>query len=852
MNYSATRLTLYALLSSLEEDLRELLLQSVPATYDLEKTLGGDLFQKTFERFQKENGEGAFVTSLEELLPYLDFPEAFELICANKKNLPRSVAQPFIALVPKFQKLTAIRNRVAHSRPLNFEDLPLTLDTLESTTTTIPFDWKNLTKTQERLKDNPGEVLTLTLPESPEERIFHNLPVPDFDETGFMGRTEQLTNLQKMLRGPYPVVSIIGEGGLGKSALAVKIAYEILEDTEPLFDYIIWSSAKSATITASEIKRIENTITNSLGMFQVIEDELSGTETEEPIEEILGYLTEFRILLILDNLETIIDDSLFKFFDQLPIGSKVLTTSRIGLGEFERRLNLSPMKHPEAAQLLRSLSKTRGITQLSDAPQAKLNDYCHKLKNNPGFIKWFVACFQSGRRPEQILQNTDIFLEFCLSNVHEYLSQDSKRLLTGMLVVSRPLSIPELAYILNMQPERLQRSIHQLLQTNMLSMLANNEDGTTDTRFSLSELARAYLTRIHPASETEYRRLRKVEKELSNTHDEAFISNSENSASIYKIATRTKGDRIIVKYLVKALNFQKEGETEEALKIIEDAKKLSPGYYEVHRVEAWIFAQSGNIAAAKNSYQAALELEDRSANLHIWYSGFVQRYESDLDLALTHIQKAEEILPNNAHARLEKSRILLHQRKFEEAEVHLEELLIRKSPLGARLKRMAWDLSMQIPSWRLEYSLKKQDYLEGLNASRAILDSLGRVPREFIDERIQGRLGHNYSSTMGLKRHLVDEKHEEDVDKLLEDYRTEMSYIGFVAPEKMLPRDYGTITALKDKFGFLSTNDSSESLYFSFASIKSEEKNFLKVGTRLEFSIGHNRGGMCAVDCKIV
>lgn len=43
--------------------------------------------------------------------------------------------------------------------------------------------------------------------------------------------------------GGFPVISIVGEGGVGKSALALKVAYELIDKDSP-FDAVVGSHRK--------------------------------------------------------------------------------------------------------------------------------------------------------------------------------------------------------------------------------------------------------------------------------------------------------------------------------------------------------------------------------------------------------------------------------------------------------------------------------------------------------------------------------------------------------------------------------------------------------------------------------
>src|SRR5208337_2462221 len=125
-------------------------------------------------------------------------------------------------------------------------------------------------------------------------------------------------------------------------------------------------------------------------------------------------MNTFKILLVLDNLETVLDEHVRSFLSQITSSSKVLITSRIGLEELEYRFPVHRLKIENAVALLRSIEKVRQVDQLVRTDNRILREYCIKMEKNPLFIKWFVSCVQSGRRPDEVLQNTDIFFGILL------------------------------------------------------------------------------------------------------------------------------------------------------------------------------------------------------------------------------------------------------------------------------------------------------------------------------------------------------------------------------------------------------------------------------------------------------
>ncbi len=118
------------------------------------------------------------------------------------------------------------------------------------------------------------------------------------DTKVFYGRSQELNALKyQILEHKSRLVGIFGIGGVGKTLLAAQLAQEV--ETE--FDYVIWRRVRNAPA----VKPILIEIIKFISQQQVTELTLSD-DFKEIISQLIDYLDQFRCLLILDNLETIL------------------------------------------------------------------------------------------------------------------------------------------------------------------------------------------------------------------------------------------------------------------------------------------------------------------------------------------------------------------------------------------------------------------------------------------------------------------------------------------------------------------------------------------------------------------
>ncbi len=198
MDFNVVRLTLYGLLTSLEADLRRVLREQVCKSCNLIELVQPSLADKLNARAERDGVLGA-----SDLIEYLDFSDTLQLLNAHKNLLDPNVSRTLKAHSSALERLAPIRNRVMHSRPLQFEDYSYVIDTTKKLTMASKSLFFTLNEFATKLSNDPNYVLNLRPPiDDNASHQTHNLPTPDFDETGFLGREAERRALAAAIRGP--------------------------------------------------------------------------------------------------------------------------------------------------------------------------------------------------------------------------------------------------------------------------------------------------------------------------------------------------------------------------------------------------------------------------------------------------------------------------------------------------------------------------------------------------------------------------------------------------------------------------------------------------------------------------
>ncbi|MEH1899887.1 MAG: NB-ARC domain-containing protein [Nostoc sp.] len=126
--------------------------------------------------------------------------------------------------------------------------------------------------------------------------IFHTDWGEAIDVSHFYGRNIDLEILnQWIMRDRCRLITLLGMGGMGKTALSVKLA----EQLQTEFQYVIWRSLRHAPF-------FKDKLTDCIKVLSCQQVLTLSTDPHEQITCLIEYLRKSRCLVILDNFDTLL------------------------------------------------------------------------------------------------------------------------------------------------------------------------------------------------------------------------------------------------------------------------------------------------------------------------------------------------------------------------------------------------------------------------------------------------------------------------------------------------------------------------------------------------------------------
>lgn len=227
--------------------------------------------------------------------------------------------------------------------------------------------------------------------------IPHNLPTLQ----PFFGREEELKKIADALDPDSRTwgALIDGPGGMGKTSLAVRAAYDVPADA---FARIVFVSLKTRELDDDGVRDLSGFILSGLSELfgelarQLGHDDIVKADEKQRPRLLLDALRGARVLLVLDNLESLVKserDIVFTFVKKLPAGCKAILTSRGRIGSGAEELILEKLSQEAALATLAELATHNPLlAQTSEAERLVLY---RETGGKPLLLRWTAG--QIGR-----------------------------------------------------------------------------------------------------------------------------------------------------------------------------------------------------------------------------------------------------------------------------------------------------------------------------------------------------------------------------------------------------------------------------------------------------------------------
>lgn len=225
---------------------------------------------------------------------------------------------------------------------------------------------------------------------TPARRTLSNLPV---ELTSFVGRESELADLEKLLAA-YPLVTVTGPGGVGKTRVALRAAAAVAADFTDGVRLVELGELRDSGAVA-------DVVAAALG----IRDET----TTPPMQSVIEYLCPRRLLLVVDNCEQVVDgaaavaDGLLRACPNL----RILATSREAMDiSGEAVFALTPLADDAVSLFVERAAAAVPGFEVTEENRATVAKVCARLDGLPLAVELAAAKLRA-MSPDQILRRLD-------------------------------------------------------------------------------------------------------------------------------------------------------------------------------------------------------------------------------------------------------------------------------------------------------------------------------------------------------------------------------------------------------------------------------------------------------------
>ncbi len=625
----------YTIISRFEENFRELLENVLSLKYDkIHENIPTGIYEKAVSR----NNNLSFENQT-DFFENIDFPDLKEI----------TVYKDHFALLVKnslsknefneaMTELYLLRCKIAHIKGY-FTSVDL--DKLISLTSLISdaLSLQEFNILLEKIKTDPSSIIIKIPSDFIEDflnrnGILNNIPVPDYEyEGGFVGREEDRKKIIQYLNSEkFPVITITGSGGVGKTSLALKVIQDMTEKPDNKnFEAIIWLSAKENKLSDLGIEDIEPSLKNYDELLDTI-IELFGFTNEvhsnniEEKEKLVNSIIDLtsKMLIVIDNLETITDQRIINFILDASVKIKFLITSRKGLGQLERRHELRELKAKEAVYLFRQLSKDKQLTSLISLPEETIKNYVSKVSFYPLAIKWVVGQVARGKDINKIISsihsNESDISKFCYEQIFSTLNPASQKIMYTLSLTDDTPTASILQYVVELEEHQFEDAIEELILVSLvIPEQYQNEKKEISTKYTLLPLTKGY-TRIQLSKNINLREeLKNRINQVENTITTTERAKKEYKHSLYNFGAKSDEEKVATIIAQTAFQKYQSGNYELAVDEYKRAIKVAPNFAPIYRNWAIMEAYENHLSEADSLMEKASKLDPNDPQIFlIW------------------------------------------------------------------------------------------------------------------------------------------------------------------------------------------------------------------------------------------
>lgn len=184
-----TRVEMFAICASIEYDIKNFICEAVGSV------------NFTQEMRDKAKSRTNMLESDEDILNQLDLGDYVTIITSSpytygiNNDKAAELKRYFDGIIP-------VRNRVMHTKPLELGDRAILIEVMETVSDCISWiSWNELKTTKKILEEDSSKLFTKKYIgiKDYNPKVFHNLPLPEFDDTGFVGRKKDVKEITELI-----------------------------------------------------------------------------------------------------------------------------------------------------------------------------------------------------------------------------------------------------------------------------------------------------------------------------------------------------------------------------------------------------------------------------------------------------------------------------------------------------------------------------------------------------------------------------------------------------------------------------------------------------------------------------